>query len=69
MPAPGVTLEDAPAIAATLPRSYQAVVRGSVRFRVGRIVYAAFPDDESRYCTLCAADMEMADDCDTISSS
>lgn len=42
----GVTIEDARAIAATLPRSYEAVVRGSVRFRVGRLVYAAFsPDD------------------------
>ena len=42
----GVTIEDARAIAATLPRSYEAVVRSSVRFRVGRLVYAAFsPDD------------------------
>jgi hypothetical protein len=43
----GVTLDDARAIAATLPRSYEAVVRGSVRFRVGRIVYAAFYADET----------------------
>jgi hypothetical protein len=38
----GVTIDDARAIAATLPRSYEALVRDEVRFRVGRIVYAAF---------------------------
>jgi hypothetical protein len=43
----GATLDDARAIAATLPRSYEAVVHGSVRFRVGRIVYAAFYQDET----------------------
>jgi hypothetical protein len=43
----GVTIDDARAIAATLPRSYEAVVRGEARFRVGRIVYAAFYEDES----------------------
>ena len=43
----GVTIDDARAIAATLPRSYEALVRDEVRFRVGRIVYAAFHDDES----------------------
>jgi len=43
----GVTIEDARAIAAALPRSYEAVVRGDVRFRVGRIVYAAFYDDDT----------------------
>lgn len=43
----GVTIEDARAIAATLPRSYEALVRDSVRFRVGRLVYAAFYDDET----------------------
>jgi hypothetical protein len=42
-----VTLDDARAIAADLPRSYEAVVRDSVRFRVGRIVYAAFYDDDT----------------------
>ena len=45
--AAGVTLDDARAIAATLPRSYEAVVRDEVRFRVGRIVYAAFSADDS----------------------
>ena len=43
----GVTIDDARAIAATLPRSYEALVRDEVRFRVGRIVYAAFYDDEA----------------------
>ena len=43
----GVTIHDARLIAATLPRSYEAVVRDQVRFRVGRMVYAAFYDDDS----------------------
>ena len=43
----GVTLDDARAIVAPLPRSYEAIVRDSVRFRVGRIVYAAFYDDDT----------------------
>jgi hypothetical protein len=43
----GVTIDDARAIAAALPRSYEALVRDSVRFRVGRIVYAAFYEDET----------------------
>ena len=41
-----VTIDDARAIAATLPRSYEALVRGRVKFRVGSIVYAAFSDDD-----------------------
>ncbi len=41
----GVTIDDARAIAATLPRSYEALVRGNVKFRVGRMVYAAFDHD------------------------
>jgi hypothetical protein len=43
----GVTIDDARAIAATLPRSYEALVRDRVKFRVGRIVYAAFSGDET----------------------
>jgi hypothetical protein len=43
----GVTVDDARAIEATLPRSYEALVRDEVRFRVGRIVYAAFHEDET----------------------
>ncbi len=41
------TIDDARAIAATLPRSYEALVRDTVRFRVGRIVYAAFSEDDT----------------------
>jgi hypothetical protein len=41
-----VTIEDVRAIAATLPRSYEAEVRDRVRFRVGRIVYLGFSRDE-----------------------
>ena len=44
---PGVTIDDARAIAATLPRSTEAVVHGQVRFRAGRLVYAAFYDDDT----------------------
>src|SRR5688500_15258975 len=43
----GVTIDDARAIAATLPRSYEALVHDQVRFRVGRLVYAAFYDDDT----------------------
>lgn len=43
----GVTIDDARAIAAALPRSYEAVVRDELRFRVGSMVYAAFYDDET----------------------
>ncbi len=42
-----VTIDDARAVASTLPRSYEAVVRDRVKFRVGRIVYVAFSRDES----------------------
>ncbi|WP_221655417.1 MmcQ/YjbR family DNA-binding protein [Actinotalea ferrariae] len=42
-----VTIEDARAIARTLPRSYEVVVRDQVKFRVGRLVYAAFSRDET----------------------
>jgi hypothetical protein len=43
----GVTIDDVRAIAATLPRSYEAVVRGQARWRVGRLVYAAFSHDDT----------------------
>jgi hypothetical protein len=42
-----VTLDDARAIASELPRSYEALVHGRVKFRVGRIVYLAFSRDET----------------------
>jgi hypothetical protein len=41
------TLENARSVAAELPRSYEAFVRGRVKFRVGRIVYLAFARDET----------------------
>lgn len=41
------TIADARAAARDLPRSYEAVVGGRVKFRVGRIVYVAFSRDES----------------------
>src|SRR5215210_9551141 len=46
-PPAGVTIDDARLIAATLPRSYEALVRDHVRFRVGRMVYAAFYHDDT----------------------
>jgi hypothetical protein len=42
-----VTIEDVRALATGLPRSYEAFVRGRVKFRVGRIVYLAFSRDET----------------------
>jgi hypothetical protein len=42
-----VELDDVRALAATLPRSAEALVRGRVKFRVGRIVYLAFSRDET----------------------
>ena len=40
-----VTIDDVRALASTLPRSYEAFVRGRVKFRVGQIVYLAFSKD------------------------
>src|SRR5687767_965705 len=42
-----VTIDDVRAVATGLPRSYEALVRGRVKFRVGRIVYLAFSRDET----------------------
>ena len=42
-----VTIDDVRAVALTLPRSYEAFVRGRVKFRVGKIVYLAFSRDET----------------------
>jgi hypothetical protein len=44
---PVVTLDDVRALTAHLPRSYEALVRDRVKFRVGRIVYLAFSRDET----------------------
>ena len=42
-----VTLEEVRSFAITLPRTTEALVRGRVKFRVGRIVYLAFSRDET----------------------
>jgi hypothetical protein len=42
-----ITLDEVRALAQTLPRSSEALVRGRVKFRVGRIVYLAFSRDET----------------------
>ena len=42
-----VTLEEVRSLAITLPRTTEALVRGRVKFRVGRIVYLAFSHDET----------------------
>ena len=41
------TMEDVRELALSLPRSYEALVRDRVKFRVGRIVYLAFSRDET----------------------
>ena len=40
-------IDDVRDLAVSLPRTEEAVVRDSVRFRVGRIVYLAFSRDET----------------------
>jgi hypothetical protein len=40
-------MDEVRAFAGTLPRAYEAVVRGRVKFRVGRIVFLAFSKDGS----------------------
>ena len=42
-----VTIDDVRRLALGLPRSYEALVRDRVKFRVGRIVYLAFSRDET----------------------
>ena len=42
-----VTLAEVRSVASGLPRSTEALVRGRVKFRVGRIVYLAFSRDET----------------------
>lgn len=42
-----VTVADVRRLAATLPRSYEVLVHGRVKFRVGSIVYVSFSRDES----------------------
>lgn len=43
-----VTVEDVRSIALSLPRAYEAWVRDTRKFRVGRIVFAAISPDETR---------------------
>ena len=40
-----VTVDEVRDVAAELPRSYEAIVRGRLKLRVGRIVYASFSRD------------------------
>jgi hypothetical protein len=40
-----VTVDDVRSFASTLPRSSEALVRGRVKFRIGRIVYLSFSRD------------------------
>ncbi len=42
-----VSAEEVRGFALTLPRTTEHLVRGRVKFRVGRLVYAAFSKDES----------------------
>ena len=42
-----VTIDDVRAYVADLPRSYEAFVRGRVKYRVGQIVYLAFSKDQT----------------------
>ena len=42
-----VTLGEVRELAQTLPRSYEVLVRGRVKFRVGRFVWLAFSRDET----------------------
>jgi hypothetical protein len=42
-----VTIEEICELADTLPRSYQAIVRGRVKYRIGQIVYLSLTEDGS----------------------
>jgi hypothetical protein len=42
-----VTVDEIRALAASLPRSYEAHVRGFVKFRIGQIVYLSLAPDGS----------------------
>lgn len=43
----GVTVADVRAVALSLPRTHEALVRGRIKFRVGKIVFVAFSRDET----------------------
>lgn len=42
-----VTLDEVRVVADALPRSYEVLIRGRVKFRVGRIVYLSFSRDQT----------------------
>ena len=42
-----ISVDDVRRITSTLPRSYEAVVRDRIKFRIGQIVYLAFSRDET----------------------
>jgi hypothetical protein len=42
-----VTVADVRRLAATLPRSYEVLVGGRIKFRVGSIVYVSFSRDQT----------------------
>jgi hypothetical protein len=42
-----VTIDDVRVVAEKLPLSYEVMVRGRVKFRVGRIVYLSFSRDQT----------------------
>jgi len=42
-----ITVDDVRRVTASLPRSYEVVVRDQIKFRVGRIVFVAFSRDET----------------------
>jgi hypothetical protein len=42
-----VTLDEIRELAASLPRSHEAIVRGRVKFRIGQIVYLSLAADSS----------------------
>ena len=43
-----VTIDDVRAVASALPRSSEGLVRGQVKFRIGRIVYLSLSKDGAR---------------------
>ena len=43
-----VTIDDVRGVASALPRSSEGLVRGQVKFRIGRIVYLALSRDGTR---------------------
>ena len=46
-----VTADEIRAVAQTLPRSYEVLVRGRIKFRVGQIVWLALSKDGERVAT------------------